>query len=110
MEWILMSKIKITVVRGLTRGEIFGDDIPEYLPNTDPDSRCRYHVAGQEYISVDHGYPEPVNNERRFCHWAFADIQKILVFLDFGNKYHKVGGSPSTAHAPTALRRSSSSS
>jgi uncharacterized repeat protein (TIGR04076 family) len=86
-----MSKIKITVVKGLTRGEIFGDDIPEHLPITDPDSRCRYHVAGQEYVSVDHGYPEPVNNERRFCHWAFSDIQKQLVFLDFGNKYYKVG-------------------
>jgi uncharacterized repeat protein (TIGR04076 family) len=86
-----MSKIMITVVKGLTRGEIFGDDIPEHLPNTDPDSRCRYHVAGQEYVSVDHGYPEPVNNERRFCAWAFADIQKQLVFLSFGNKYNKVG-------------------
>jgi len=86
-----MSKIKITVVRGLTRGEIFVDEIPEYLPNTDPDRMCRYHVAGQEYVSVDHGYPEPVNNERRFCHWAFADIQKFLVFLDFGNKRYNVG-------------------
>jgi uncharacterized repeat protein (TIGR04076 family) len=86
-----MSKIMITVLKGLTRGEIFGDDIPDYLPDTDPDRRCRYHVAGQEYISVDHGYPEPVNNERRFCSWAFADIQKQLVFLSFGNKYNKVG-------------------
>jgi len=86
-----MSKIKITVVKGLTRGEIFGDEIPEYLSNTDPDSRCHYHLAGQEYISVDHGYPEPVNNDRSFCHWAFADIQKQLVFFDFGNKYYKIG-------------------
>jgi uncharacterized repeat protein (TIGR04076 family) len=86
-----MSKIKITVVKGLTRGEIFGDDIPEHLPDTDPDRRCRYHVVGQEYMSVDHGYPEPVNNDRRFCHWAFADIQKQLVFFDFGNKYYKIG-------------------
>ena len=86
-----MSKIKITVVKGLTRREIFGDDIPEYLPNTDPDSRCRYHVAGQEYISIDRDYPEPVNNDRRFCTWAFADIQKQQVFLDFGNKHYNVG-------------------
>ena len=42
-----MSKIMITVVKGLTRREIFGDDIPEYLPDMDPDRRCRYHVAGQ---------------------------------------------------------------
>jgi len=86
-----MSKIKITVVKGLTRREIFGDDIPGHLPNTDPDSRCRYHLAGQEYISVDRDYPEPVNNDRRFCTWAFADIQKQLVFFDFGNKYYKIG-------------------
>lgn len=86
-----MPKIKITVLKGLTRREIFGDDIPEHLPNTDPDSRCRYHVAGQEYISIDRDYPEPVNNDRRFCTWAFADIQKQQVFLDFGNKYYKVG-------------------
>jgi uncharacterized repeat protein (TIGR04076 family) len=86
-----MSKIRITVFKGLTRREIFGDDIPEYLPSTDPDKRCSYHIAGQEYISVDHGYPEPVNDEPRFCHWAFADIQKILVFLDFENKYYKIG-------------------
>ncbi len=92
-----MSKIKITVVKGLTRREIFGDDIPEHLPDTDPDRRCRYHVAGQEYISVDHGYPEPVNNNRRFCHWAFADIQKVLVFHDFENKWHKMGQPSYTA-------------
>ena len=86
-----MSKIMITVHKGLTRREIFGDDIPEFLSDRNPDSRCHYHVAGQEYMSVDHGYPEPVKNDRRFCHWAFADIQKQLVFLDFGNKYYKVG-------------------
>ncbi len=86
-----MSKIRITVVKGLTRREIFGDDIPEHLPDTDPDRRCRYHVAGQEYVSVDHGYPEPVNNDRRFCHWAFADIQKYLVFLDFENELYGQG-------------------
>ena len=87
----MVSRVRITVVRGLSRGEIFGDDIPEHLPNTDPDSRCRYHVAGQEYISVDRDYPEPVNNNRRFCTWAFADIQKYLVFLDFENEYYGRG-------------------
>jgi uncharacterized repeat protein (TIGR04076 family) len=86
-----VSKIKITVFRGLARGETFGDKIPEYLSDTDPDRRYGYHVAGQEYISVDHGYPEPVNDDVKFCSWAFAEIQKVLVYHHFENKWHKMG-------------------
>ena len=86
-----MSKIKITVFRGLARGKTFGNKIPEYLPDMDPDRRYRNHVAGQEYISVDHGYPEPVNDDVKFCSWAFAEIQKVLVYHHFENKWHKMG-------------------
>ena len=104
-----MSKIKITVFRGLARGKTFGNKIPEYLPDMDPDRRYRYHVAGQEYISVDHGYPEPVNDDVKFCSWAFAEIQKVIVYPNSRISGTRWDSLP-TPQAPTVLHRSYSRS
>lgn len=80
-----MAKVKITVLKGLTYREIFRDDIPEHLPYKDPDTKCKQHVAGQEFISENHSCPEG------FCNWAFADFQDFLVYLDLGNNYYGSG-------------------
>lgn len=78
-----MSKIKISVLKGLSRSEVFGDDIPDIIdkPKSSND-KCGRHTAGQTFISIDLKRPEG------FCDWAFTDIHKDLVFLAYGNKFN----------------------
>ena len=81
-----MSKIKITVLKGLSRSEVFGDDIPDVIDKPGgPDSRCGLHTAGQTFVSVDLAKPDG------FCDWAYADIHRDLVYLAFGNKFNREG-------------------
>jgi uncharacterized repeat protein (TIGR04076 family) len=81
-----MSRIRITVVKGLSRGEVFGDDIPDVINKPGgPEARCGRHAAGETYVSVDLARPEG------FCDWAFTDIHRDLVYLAFGNRFNREG-------------------
>ncbi len=79
-----MSKIKITVLKGISRSEVFGGDVPDIIDKPKGSDRCGLHTAGQVYLSENLGKPEG------FCDWAFADIQRDLVFLAYGNKFNRV--------------------
>ncbi len=80
------SKIKISVLKGLSRSEVFGEDIPDIIDKPGgSDARCGRHTAGQTFISTDLQRPEG------FCDWAFADIHRDLVFLAYGNKFNRSG-------------------
>ena len=77
----MLSKIKITVLKGLSRSEVFGDDIPDIIDKPKgSNGRCGRHTAGQTFISLDLCKPEG------FCDWAFTDIHKDLLFLAYGNR------------------------
>lgn len=66
-----MTKLKITVVKGLTAKDVFGENIPEYFgDNLGP---CSRQKVGQEFIMDGTDCPEG------FCNWAYADFQKHLV-------------------------------
>ena len=78
-----MSKIKITVLKGLTRSEVFGDNIPDIIDKPEGSDRCARHTKGQVYLSENLAKPDG------FCDWAFADIQRDLVFLAYGNKFNQ---------------------
>jgi len=66
-----MTKLKLTVVKGLTAKDVFGENIPEYFgKNLGP---CSRHKVGQEFILDGHNCPEGL------CNWAYADFQKALV-------------------------------
>lgn len=77
-----MSKIKITVLKGLSRSEVFGGDVPDIIDKPKGSDRCGLHTAGQIFISVDLQKPEG------FCDWAFTDIHRDLMFLAYGNKFN----------------------
>jgi len=77
-----LSRIKISVLKGLSRSEVFGDDIPDIIDKPkSSNNKCGHHTAGQTFISIDLKRPED------FCDWAFTDIHKELVFLAYGNKF-----------------------
>ena len=68
-----MTKLKITVVKGFTAKDVFGENIPEYFgENLGP---CSKHKVGEEFILDGTNCPED------FCNWAFADFQKHIVRL-----------------------------
>jgi uncharacterized repeat protein (TIGR04076 family) len=78
----MMTKIRITVVKGFTAEEVFGGDVPDHFPESFV-SPCPMHPAGQEFVMEDLNCPEG------FCNWAYADIQKDLVDLFFGSEYYR---------------------
>lgn len=78
-----MSKIKITVLKGITRSEVFDGNIPDIIDKPDSSDRCQRHTKGQVYLSENLAKPDG------FCDWAFADIQRDLVFLAYGNKFNQ---------------------
>jgi uncharacterized repeat protein (TIGR04076 family) len=80
-----MTKLKITVVKGLTAKEVFGENIPEYFgKNLGP---CSKHNVGQEFILDGTNCPEG------FCSWAFTDIFREIVHLMMGGNYPWTGKS-----------------
>ena len=80
-----MSRIKITVLKGLTSSEVFDGNIPEFIDKPEGSDRCGRHTKGQVYFSENLAKPEG------FCDWAFADIQRDLVFLAYGSKFNQLG-------------------
>jgi uncharacterized repeat protein (TIGR04076 family) len=78
-----MGTVKITVVRGFSKEEIFGDDVPEEL--RDFEAPCKTHYPGQEYVIEGTECPEG------FCTWAFRDIYRDIVHLTRGGDFPWVG-------------------
>lgn len=81
-----MIKLKITVVKGFTAEDVFGENIPEYFgKNLGP---CSKHKVGQEFILDGTDCPEG------FCNGAYADFQKALV------RYYLLANDSKGARAP----------
>jgi uncharacterized repeat protein (TIGR04076 family) len=76
-----MPKVKITVVKGFSAEEVFGDDIPDYFPERFR-SPCWRHTEGQTFIAEKFNCPEG------FCNWAYADIQKDIADLELDSPYY----------------------
>jgi uncharacterized repeat protein (TIGR04076 family) len=72
------SKVKITVVKKLSKNDIFGDAPP--LRSTSPPV-CTRLQEGQEFIVDGPDFPTG------FCAWAFADIQRDISHLRLGGDY-----------------------
>ena len=81
-----MAAVKITVIRGFSKEEIFGDDVPEEL--ADFATPCSTHTPGQEYVLESADCPEG------FCSWAFRDI----IHLMRGGDYPWIGA-PGTSYS-----------
>jgi uncharacterized repeat protein (TIGR04076 family) len=74
-----MTKLKITVVKGLTAKDVFGENIPEYFgDNLGP---CSRQKVGQEFIMDGTDCPEG------FCIWAFTDIFRDIRHIMRGGNY-----------------------
>jgi len=85
-----MAAVKITVIRGFSKEEIFGDDVPEEL--ADFATPCGTHIPGQEYVLDSADCPEG------FCSWAFRDIYRDLIHLMRGGDYPWIGA-PATSYS-----------
>ncbi len=73
-----MAKVKITVVKKVNSGELFGENPPAAF---DVAPECDQLEAGQEFISGKGECP------LGFCPWAFADIQRDIIHILFGGSY-----------------------
>ena len=78
-----MAAVRITVIRGFSKEEIFGDDVPAEL--VDFVTPCRIHTPGQEYLLESADCPEG------FCSWAFRDIYRDIIHLMRGGDYPWIG-------------------
>jgi uncharacterized repeat protein (TIGR04076 family) len=78
----MMSKIKITVHKAISRSEVFDSNIPDIIDKPEGSDRCGRHTKGQVFFSENLAKPAG------FCDWAFADIQRDMVFLSYGNKFN----------------------
>jgi uncharacterized repeat protein (TIGR04076 family) len=74
----MVMTINITVVKTLSTGEVFREQIPNHLPNK-ANTKCPKHKIGDTFISQTHECP------KGFCNWAYSDIQKDLVDLHYGS-------------------------
>ncbi len=85
-----MAAVRITVIRGFSKEEIFGDDVPAKL--ADFVTPCRVHTPGQEYLLESADCPE------NFCSWAFRDIYRDVIHLMRGGDYSWIGA-PGTSYS-----------
>jgi len=92
-----MGKIKITVVKKFTAEEVFDGNVPDYFPSTFK-SPCPMFELGQEFIVERLECPEG------FCHWAFTDIQKDIVTIDFNNNEDWYGMTPNWVTCTDGMR------
>ncbi|MFB0558191.1 MAG: hypothetical protein ACETVY_03645 [Candidatus Bathyarchaeia archaeon] len=67
-----MTKLKMTVVRGLTAKEAFGEDVPDHFPENLVDP-CQMHPAGQEFVVEGLKYPGG------FCNCTYADVYRDII-------------------------------
>jgi len=85
-----MAAVRITVIRGFSKEEIFGDDVPAELAGFE--TPCRIHTPGQEYVLKSADCPEG------FCSWAFRDIYRDVIHLMRGGDYPWIGA-PGTSYS-----------
>ncbi len=85
-----MAPVRITVIRGFSKEEIFGDDVPPEL--ADFATPCGTHTPGQENVLESADCPEG------FCSWAFRDIYRDLIHLMRGGDYPWIGA-PGTSYS-----------
>ncbi len=73
-----MPKVKITVVKKVNNKDLFGNQPPLESTGT---PECDRLQLGQEFISERGACPSG------FCSWAFADIQRDIIHLQFGGNF-----------------------
>jgi uncharacterized repeat protein (TIGR04076 family) len=73
-----MPKVKITVVKKVNNNDLFGNQPPLGFTSV---PECDRLQLGSEFISEKGVCPEG------FCSWAFADIQRDIVHLQFGGNF-----------------------
>jgi uncharacterized repeat protein (TIGR04076 family) len=73
-----VPKVKITVVRKVNNRELFGDNPPLGFTAA---PECDRLKLGAEFLSEKGACPDG------FCSWAFADIQRDIVHLQFGGNF-----------------------
>jgi len=80
-----MVKIKITVVKKMRTEDIFGENVPRISEEA---SCCERFEEGDSFISedVNRGMPEGWP-----CPWAYNDIYRGLVVLQYGGDFRSVG-------------------
>ncbi|MFQ6074830.1 MAG: TIGR04076 family protein [Candidatus Bathyarchaeia archaeon] len=73
------SKVRITVLKTLEPGEVFGEELPIA---TDIREACGLFTPGQEFVVGEDGrMPEG------FCTWAWNDIYGVFTHLRFGGDF-----------------------
>ena len=75
-----MPKTKITVVKRVSLKDLFGDNPPAHINEEMVTPQCPAMKEGQEFIFE---YDCPPG----FCSWAFADIQRDIMLVQFGGSY-----------------------
>jgi len=77
-----MAKVKITVIKKLNYKDLYGENPPCALNESNFEPECSLLSVGQEFIiSGADSYPPG------FCAWAFAQISRDIVHLFFGGDY-----------------------
>ena len=75
-----MAKVRITVMKRVLHEDLIDD----YLASSAKESGfglCTAFEEGQEFILEGMSYPEG------FCHWAWADIQRDVMMVLFGQGF-----------------------
>jgi len=75
----MRSKVKISVVKKLSTGDLFGDKPPVHATFEESCPRCN---VGDVWI-----VPEDGSCPEGFCPWAYADIHRDITHLRFGGDY-----------------------
>lgn len=80
-----MVRIKITVVKKLKTEDIFGHNVPKISEEA---SCCERFEEGDTFISEDVNMGMPGGWP---CPWAYNDIYRGLVVLQYGGDFRSVG-------------------
>ena len=72
------TRIRVTVVKRLSKKDIFGDDPPLVSRSN---HTCTRFEDGQEFVVDDSAVPAG------FCPWAYADIQRDITHLRLGGDF-----------------------
>ena len=78
-----MNKLKITVVRCITKDEIYGDNVTEAIK--DSVTPCPLHQPGQEFIM------ETLDGPEGFGNWAYDDIYRDMTHLWMDGDFPFIG-------------------
>ena len=76
-------KVKISVMKVVEPGTLFGDDVPLNTGSGKPHVKCPIHVEGQEFY-VHHNYLMPEG----FCPGAWQDIRESVSILHLGGTFY----------------------